>query len=111
MTCLTLMTSTAYWRTERQLRSVWTTTLATLRWTKSSPGSMQTIWLAGTRLSEQPIQKNCGACWADRSEKKFGSYRRIFSDQARLRVRRSLSDRIGILLWRQVFNLPMDHSD
>mgnify|MGYP003694316245 CR=1 FL=1 len=42
----------AYCSTERQLRSVCTTTLATLRWTKSSPGARPTISLAGTRLSD-----------------------------------------------------------
>jgi hypothetical protein len=46
--------------TDRQLRSVCTTTLATLRWTKTSPGSRPTIWLAGTRESEQPIHRNSG---------------------------------------------------
>ena len=57
MTCSTCSASTAYCSTDRQLRSVWTTTLATLRWTNSSPGSRSTISLAGTRLSEQPIHR------------------------------------------------------
>ena len=39
MTCPTFSTSTAYCSTDRQFRSVCTTTLATLRWTNSSPGS------------------------------------------------------------------------
>ena len=43
--------------TDRQLRSVCTTTFATLRWTKTSPGSVPVISFAGTRLSEQPIQR------------------------------------------------------
>ncbi len=38
MMCSTLSTSTANCITDRQLRSLCTTTLATLRWTKSSPG-------------------------------------------------------------------------
>ena len=50
-----------------------TTTLATLRWTKSSPGSRPTISLAGTRLSEQPIHRYSGVCWAARCWKKSGS--------------------------------------
>src|SRR5436189_106558 len=61
MMCSTLSTSTANWITDRQLRSVCTTTLAMLRWTKSSPGSSPTMSLAGTRESAQPIhaiQKN-----------------------------------------------------
>ena len=37
--------------------------MATLRWTNSSPGLSPTISLAGTRLSEQPIQRYSGACW------------------------------------------------
>src|SRR5687768_10693734 len=62
--CFTLRTSTAYCSTERQLRSVCTTTLATFRCTNISPGSRFTISLAGTRLSEQPIQRYSGACCA-----------------------------------------------
>ena len=51
------------------LRSVTGTTLATLRWTKSSPGSRPTIRLAGTRLSEQPIQSRSGRwMWARREK-------------------------------------------
>ena len=46
----------------RQLRSVCTTTLAMLRWTKTSPGARPMIWLAGTRESEQPIHRYFGAC-------------------------------------------------
>ena len=37
--------------------SVWMTRLATLRWTKISPGQQTDDSLAGTRLSEQPIQR------------------------------------------------------
>jgi len=52
MTCFTRNTSIAYCSTERQLTSVCSTRLATLRWTNTSPGSKPTISLAGTRLSE-----------------------------------------------------------
>src|SRR3954469_22456676 len=69
MMCSTARTSTAYCRTERQFRSVCTTTFATLRWTNSSPGSRSTISLAGTRLSEHPIQRYFGVCcWASVSK-------------------------------------------
>src|SRR5690554_4786009 len=71
--CSTLSTSTANWITDRQLRSVCTTTLAMLRWTKTSPGAMSTIWLAGTRESEQPIHRNLGVWILDRRSKKLGS--------------------------------------
>ena len=37
--------------------SVGTTTFATFRCTNICPGARPTIWLAGTRLSEQPIQR------------------------------------------------------
>ena len=42
-TCGTFSASTANCSTDRQLRSVCTTTLATLRWTNSSPGGRSTI--------------------------------------------------------------------
>ena len=60
---------TAYSITAIALRSVTGTTLATLRWTNSSPGSRPTIWLAGTRLSEQPIQSRSGRWMCARREK------------------------------------------
>src|SRR3954470_5891406 len=88
MMCSTLSTSTANCITERQLRSLWTTTLATLRCTKSSPGARSTISLAGTRLSEQPIHRYFGRCWRDSRAKNSGSFRRMRSDQARLLSRR-----------------------
>src|SRR5476651_114758 len=72
MTWRTLRTSTAYCSTDKQFRSVWTTTFATLRWTKSSPGSRSTISFAGTRLSEQPIHRYAGACCAASRWKKSG---------------------------------------
>src|SRR5690242_450770 len=84
MTCSTLSTSTAYCSTERQLRSVCTTTLATLRCTNTSPGMSPTISLAGTRLSAQPIQRYLGDCWAARRLKKSGCLRVTPSAQARL---------------------------
>src|ERR1051326_4390839 len=84
--------------TDRQLRSVWTTTFATLRWTKSSPGKSPTISFAGTRLSAQPIQRYCGVCWCDRRLKKFGSrcviavaHFRLFSKRCpRMRMKKPL---------------------
>src|SRR5262245_647961 len=81
MTCSTLRTSTAYWRTERQFRSVCTTRFATLRCTNNSPGRSPTISLAGTRLSEQPIHRYFGLCWSTRRLKKVGSRRVISLDQ------------------------------
>src|SRR4051812_38568862 len=73
MMCRTLRMSTANWITDRQLRSVCTTTLAMLRWTNTSPGARPVIWFAGTRESEQPIQRYCGDCWRARREKYSGS--------------------------------------
>src|SRR5688572_6466610 len=84
MTCSTRRTSTAYCSTDRQFRSVCTTTLATLRCTNSSPGSRLTISLAGTRLSAQPIQRKRGDCCRDRVSKNPGSRAVIDRAQARL---------------------------
>ncbi len=50
-----------------------TTTFATLRWTNTSPGASPTIWFAGTRLSEQPIQRYSGDCRSASPVKKSGS--------------------------------------
>src|ERR1700679_518428 len=88
MMCFTLSTSTANWITDRQFRSVWTTTFAMLRWTKSSPGSRLTISLAGTRLSEHPIQRYSGDCWRESFRKKSGSLWRMASAQSRFWVKR-----------------------
>ena len=74
---------TAYCSTLRQLRSVCTTTLATLRCTKSSPGRRSTTSLAGTRLSEQPIHKYLGDCCLDKLSKKSGWSLCTRSDQER----------------------------
>src|SRR5215470_6154412 len=73
MTCSTFNTSMAYCNTDRQFRSEWTTMLATLRWTNSSPGASPTISFAGTRLSEQPIQRYRGDCCATSERKNCGS--------------------------------------
>src|SRR6516164_9367055 len=81
---------------ERQFRSVWTTTLATLRWTNISPGSKPTIWFAGTRLSEHPIHRYCGACWRDSRLKKSGSRAVICSAHARLFANSWLKMRMSI---------------
>jgi hypothetical protein len=65
----------AYCNTDKQLRSVCTTTFATLRWTKSSPGLRSTIlvrWhtavraadpqvLRGLLLGERPEEVGVGA--------------------------------------------------
>src|SRR4051794_33410705 len=84
MICRTDKTSTAYCTTATQFVSPGDTMLATLRWTKSSPGSRPTISLAGTRLSAQPIQRESGFWIAHRRSKKPGSRLRRSSDQARL---------------------------
>ena len=68
---------------------------ATLRWTKSSPGSSPTISLAGTRLSEQPIHRKSGDCWRASFGKKSGSFSWICLDQFRLFLSRSSM----VLLW------------
>src|SRR5690606_1832973 len=83
--CLTCSTSTAYCTPDRQLRSVCTTTLATLRWTNTSPGAMSMIWLAGTRESEQPIHRYSGACCCESWAKNSGFSAQMRSDQALLR--------------------------
>src|SRR6185436_4559553 len=84
MMCLTLRMSTANCMTDRQLRSVCTTMLAMLRWTNTSPGSSPVIWLAGTRLSEQPIHRYSGACWFDSRWKNSASSATIRADHLRL---------------------------
>src|SRR5262245_18680968 len=53
------------------------TRLAIFRWTNNSPGSNPTISLAGTLLSEQPIQRYSGACCATSLEKNSGLVARI----------------------------------
>src|SRR4051812_48791040 len=88
MTCFTCSTSTANWSTDKQLRSVCTTTFATFRCTKSSPGSRFTISFAGTRLSEQPIHRYSGACCAASSEKNRGRSATILAAQRWLLAKR-----------------------
>src|SRR5688572_28813880 len=95
MMCSTLSTSTAYCSTERQFRSLCTTTLATLRCTKSSPGLRPTISFAGTRLSAQPTQRYFGVCCAARPAKNPGSRALTRLAQARLLSKRRSSRRIG----------------
>src|SRR5688572_20878061 len=94
MTCSILSTSTAYCSTERQFRSLCTTTLATLRCTKSSPGLRPTISFAGTRLSAQPTHRYFGVCWAVRPAKNSGSRALTRLAHARLLSKRCLSRRI-----------------
>src|ERR1700719_3850354 len=91
MMCRTFRISTANCITDKQFRSVCTTRLAMLRWTNNSPGASPTIWFAGTRLSEQPIQRYFGDCCRDSSRKNSGFTCRIPSDQARLLSKRWLS--------------------
>src|ERR1700687_5509992 len=104
MMCSTLRMSTAYWMTERQLRSVWTTRFATFRCTKSSPGGSPTISLAGTRLSEQPIQRYLGDCCSESLRKKAASCRVIRFDQARLFSKRWVNF-TGLALMRGHYNV------
>src|SRR5690606_2204619 len=106
--CSTLSTSTANWITDRQLRSVCTTTLAILRWTKTSPGAMSTIWLAGTRESEQPIHRNLGVCNLDRRSKKLGSSASMREAQASFFSSSSSSRLIG---GPGAVSAPLSHSD
>src|SRR5262249_25269288 len=82
---------TAYCRTERQLRSLCETTFAMLRWTNTCPGGSPTIWFAGTRLSEHPIQRYFGDCPRASAPKNSGSAAAISAAQARLRSNRSSS--------------------
>ena len=62
-----------------------------LRWTNSSPGSRSTISFAGTRLSEQPIHRYWGACWATSRRKKSASPAILRAAQRRLLALRSSS--------------------
>src|SRR5688572_17597133 len=100
----TFSTSTAYCMAERQLTSACTTTLATLRWTKSSPGGRPTISFAGTRLSEQPIQRYSGACCFVRRAKNCASCRVMRSAQARLLAKSSLRKRNSVLRRRALLD-------
>src|SRR5262245_25794191 len=95
MTWRTFRISTANCMTVRQFRSVCTTRLATLRWTNSSPGRRPTIWFAGTRLSEQPIQRYSGNCCRESFVKKSGSCSRMLFAQALLRSKRWLRSRMA----------------
>src|SRR6476661_1772770 len=90
MMCSTLSMSTANWIVDSAFRSECTTTLATLRCTNTSPGSRPVIWLAGTRLSLQPIHMNLGRCCFTSPVKKPGRERSISAAQARLWSKRSL---------------------
>src|SRR6185503_1591483 len=90
-------TSTANWITDRQLRSVCTTTFATLRCTNTSPGWWPVIWFAGTRLSEQPIHRMRGRWMAARRSKNPGSCARMRSDHRRLFSRTSRRSAMGSL--------------
>src|SRR3982750_387202 len=97
MMSLTLRRSTANWMAESALRSECTTTLATLRCTKTSPGSSPVIWLAGTRLSEQPIHIYLGVCCFTRLVKKPGRSASICAAQARLWAKRSWRDAVMVV--------------
>src|SRR3569832_1550740 len=87
--CSTLSTSTENWIVDSAFRSECTTTFAMFLWTNTSPGSSPVIWLAGTRLSEQPIHMYFGACCLVSDEKKPGRSRSICAAQARLWAKRS----------------------
>src|SRR5829696_759107 len=96
MMCLTFKTSTAYCMTERQLRSVWTTTLATLRWTNISPGERLTNCVEGTRETEHPIHRYSGVWCRASSRKNPGSRALISPAHARFRSK----SRFSVLMWR-----------
>src|SRR6056297_3501633 len=87
----TARASTANSSAERRFMSDECTTLATLRWTKTSPGSRPATTFAGTRLSEHPIQRNSGCCRVARRAKYPGSAARRSADHAALRMKRSFS--------------------
>src|SRR5215204_6956597 len=98
MMCSTFSTSTAYCITERQLKSVWTTTFATFRCTNISPGTMPTSCVAGTRLSEHPTQRKVGDCCLAKVWKNPGSCAVILSAQARFWSSRRFKSFIGYVL-------------
>src|SRR6476659_6333152 len=89
MMCSTLSNSTANWMADSAFRSECTTMFATFLWTNTSPGSRPVIWLAGTRLSEQPIHMYLGVCCFVRPVKKPGRSRSIWAAQERLWAKRS----------------------
>ena len=69
---------------------------------RARPGRSPTISLAGTRLSEQPIQRYSGACWDFNFEKKSGcrathaaAQRRLFSNNSG-RTRTSPPTELGV---------------
>src|SRR5690606_3651613 len=66
-----------------------------LRWTNTSPGAMSTIWLAGTRESEQPIHRNFGVWIFDSRRKKSGSSASMREAQASFFSSSSSSRLIG----------------
>src|SRR4029077_14864070 len=74
---------------DSKLRSLWTTRFATFRWTKTSPGGRSTISFAGTRLSEQPIQRSSRACRSTSDVKKAGSRATAAAAQRRLPAKSS----------------------
>src|ERR1700758_1576762 len=84
MMCCTFNMSTANCTTDKQFRSLLATTFAIFLWVKTSPGARSSIWLAGTRLSEHPIQRYFGVCWRPKRWKNPTSTLRIRADQARL---------------------------
>src|SRR5687768_6829317 len=100
MMCFTRRTSTAYCMQDRQFASACSTTLATLRWTKSSPGGSPTNSFDGTRLYKQPNHSNWGTCCWVRRVKNSGSCRVIFAAQVRLLAKSSLRNR-NLMLGRR----------
>jgi len=69
--------------TDRQFRSVCTTTLAMLRWTKQFARSRFHDFVRGHRLSEQPIHKYSATACRESLGKNSGSRARMASAQAR----------------------------
>ena len=74
--------------------------LATLRCTNTSPGSRPVIWLAGTRLSEQPIHMYLGVCCLTQAGEEAGARRAPSARPRRGCGRRGRWMEVMALLWR-----------
>lgn len=79
MMSLTLRFSTAYWSTDIALISDNGDWLAMFLWTNNSPGLNPTTYSAGTRESEQPIQRYSGCCPSDNYSNKWGLVTVVYS--------------------------------
>lgn len=75
---LTLRFYTAYWITAIALISDKGAWFATFLWTNNSPGLKPITYSAGTRESEQPIQRYSG-CWpSDKCWKNWGLLTEVY---------------------------------